>query len=200
MIGLIFAVILSGISLSVDAFAVSVCDGMVYRNMKKRTAVLIPLTFGFFQAAMPIIGFYVGLAFLSFIDGFDHWIAFGLLVAIGGKMVVDGIKELREKEAKTEMCEGKKFFYPTILLQGVATSIDALAVGFSINALISGFATNVVLLAWICVCIIGLITFCISLAGLVIGVKVGQVVRKQASVAQIIGGIVLVLIAIKIVL
>ena len=181
-----------------DAFAVSVCSGMIYPDLKKRKAVLIPLTFGIFQALMPIIGFYVGLAFLEYIDAFDHWIAFGLLVVIGGKMIFDGIKELCTKNE--EELKPKKFFYPTVLLQGVATSIDALAVGFSLNALIEGVTANVQIWAWISVIIIGLTTFVISLVGLLIGVKVGKRFRKKASIAQIVGGAVLLLIAVKIVL
>lgn len=198
---LILTVFLSGISLSIDAFAVSVCDGMVYKNLKKRTAVIIPATFGLFQAIMPIIGFYVGLAVMDYIEDYDHWIAFGLLVIIGGKMIFDGIRELTSK--KEEEIKPKNFSIVSVLLQGVATSIDALAVGFSLNELISNAvsaAGNVQLWAWISVIIIGVITFVISLAGVIIGVKVGKLFKKKGSIAEIIGGVVLLLIAVKIVL
>lgn len=196
--GLIISVLLIGVSLSMDAFAVSVCDGMVYKNLKKRQAAAIPLTFGLFQALMPIAGFYVGLSFLNLIDAFDHWVAFALLLIIGGKMIFDGIKELREKDG-VSLTE-KKFSLPEVLAQGVATSIDALAVGFSLNAMIEGVTQNVVLWAWISVLIIGCTTFIISLAGLIIGKKAGKLFNTKASAAQIAGGVVLILIGVKIVL
>lgn len=194
--GIILSVILSGISLAMDAFAVSICDGMVYRNLNKKKAVVIPVTFGLFQAVMPIIGFYIGMAFsqIDAFDAVDHWIAFALLLFIGGKMIFDGIKELRAKEKELEP---KKFSFPEVIVQGVATSIDALFVGFSLNTMLSG-VENVQLWAWISVGIIGVITFIISLIGVVIGVKVGQLFRKKASVAEIIGGLVLIAIALKI--
>lgn len=194
--GIILSVILTGISLSMDAFAVSICNGLVYRDMTKRQAVFIPLVFGLFQALMPIIGFYVGMALIEYIDAFDHWIAFGILLLIGGKMIFDGIKELRSKE---EELAPKKFSYPELLVQGVATSIDALAVGFGLNAML-GASTPIQLWAWVSVAIIGVITFAISLGGVLIGVKVGKLFRKKACVAEIIGGAVLILIAVKIVL
>ena len=195
---LIISVLLSGVSLSMDAFAVSVCDGMVYRNLNKKKGALIPLTFGLFQMFMPLIGFYVGLAVLDYIDAFDHWIAFALLLIIGGKMIFDGIKELRAKQE--EELKPKSFSFPAVLLQGVATSIDALAVGFSFNAMLEAAVTNVQAWAWISAGIIGITTFTISLAGLIIGVKVGGLFKRKASVAEIIGGVVLILIAVKIVI
>ncbi len=194
--GIVLSVILTGISLSMDAFAVSICDGLVYRNMNKRQAVSIPLVFGLFQALMPIIGFYVGMALIQYIEAFDHWIAFCILLIIGGKMIFDGVKELKSKE---EELAQKKFSYPELLVQGVATSIDALAVGFGLNAMLGG-AEPVQLWAWVSVAIIGVITFAISFGGVLIGVKVGKLFRKKACVAEIIGGAVLILIAVKIVL
>jgi len=195
--GLILSVILCGISLSMDAFAVSICDGMIYRNLNKRKGVIIPLTFGIFQAVMPILGFYVGLVCLDLIDSFDHWIAFALLLIIGGKMIFDGVKDLTAKEEKE--LKPKEFSLAEVLLQGVATSIDALAVGFSLNAMLEGIS-NVLLWAWVCVIIIGCVTFIISLVGLTVGVKVGKLFKKKASIATVAGGAVLILIAIKIVL
>lgn len=190
------SVFLAGVSLAADAFAVSICDGMVYRDLTKRKAVLIPLTFGFFQAAMPIIGFYVGLLFLEQIEAFDHWIAFALLVFIGGKMIFDGIRELRAPE---EELKPKQFSFAELLIQGVATSIDALAVGFSLNAMLEG-VDILQLWAWVSVIIIGVTTFIIAAVGVIIGIKVGKLFRKKASIAEIIGGLVLIAIAIKIVI
>lgn len=232
---LLGSVVLIGISLAMDAFAVSMCDGMIYRDLPKRKSIIIPITFGVFQALMPIIGFYIGLA-LSQIDAFDavdHWIAFALLLIIGGKMVFDGIRELIQSKAETKPCKEcaargaadgkwddtseninpteysdaekpqeqvKKFSIVTVLLQGVATSIDALFTGFSLNTMIKDTVSNVQLWAWICVLIIGVITFVISFIGLIIGIKFGQLFKKKASVAEIIGGCVLILLAVKMVL
>lgn len=189
------SVLLSGISLAADAFAVSICDGMVYRDLTKRKAALIPTTFGLFQALMPILGFYIGLFCLEWISAFDHWIAFALLVVIGGKMIFDAVRELRSDDCNLHP---KKFSLVELLVQGVATSIDALAVGFSFNAMLAG-VENTQLWAWVSVGIIGVVTFAISLVGVIIGVKAGKLFRKKASVAEIIGGLVLIAIAIKIV-
>lgn len=196
MVAILISVILSGISLSMDAFAVSICNGMIYRDLNKRKALSMPLTYGIFQAVMPIIGFYVGLAFISYIEAFDHWIAFALLLFIGGKMVYDGIKELRSPE---EEINPKKYSFAEVFVQGIATSIDALAVGFSLNAMLNVPAiTNVQAWAWLCVTIIGCITFLITLGGVIIGIKVGKLFRKKACIAEIIGGLVLIAIGVKI--
>ncbi|MGN1104333.1 MAG: manganese efflux pump MntP family protein [Candidatus Coproplasma sp.] len=184
-----------------DAFAVSICDGMVYRGISKRKSVVIPLFFGIFQALMPIIGFYIGLAFqqFEFFDSVDHWIGFGLLLIIGGKMVYDGIKELRAEDE--EISEVKSFSIPTVLLQAVATSIDALFVGFTFNTLLNvECVTNIQLWAWLAVAIIGVVTFIISYIGLFIGNRFGKLFQKKACVAEIIGGVVLILLGVKMVL
>ena len=182
------SVFLAGVSLAADAFAVSICDGMVYRDLTKRKAVLIPLTFGFFQAAMPIIGFYVGLLFLEQIEAFDHWIAFALLVFIGGKMIFDGIKELRAKKKGEEPPAEFKLTLPALLIQAIATSIDALIVGVSFAALPD---VNI----WTAVFLIGLTTFAISLAGVFFGKKFGQLLGSRA---EILGGVILVAIGLKV--
>ena len=197
---LILSVFLSGVSLSMDAFAVSVCDGMVYRNVTKRKAVLIPLTFGIFQAVMPIIGFYISMAFrqIEVFDSIDHWIAFAILLIIGGKMIFDGAKDLRKKE--DEELKPKNFSMASVLVQGVATSIDALFVGFGLSVMLEGVVQNIQLWAWISVAIIGVTTFVISLVGVLIGVNVGKLFKKRASVATIVGGVVLILLGVKILL
>ncbi len=201
---LILSIILTGVSLAMDAFAVSVCDGMVYRGMTRRKGLFIPLTFGIFQALMPIIGFYIGLAFsqFDFFDSVDHWIGFGLLLIIGGKMSCDGIKELRTEDDGTGAeLQPKTFSIPTVLLQGVATSIDALFVGFTFNAMLDvECVSDIQLWAWISVLIIGVITFAISLVGLIIGNRFGKLFQKKACIAEIIGGIVLILLGVKMVL
>lgn len=196
---LIISVLLSGVSLAIDAFAVSVCDGMVFRNLNKVKAVSIPLTFGIFQAIMPIIGFYIGTLFAQFekFDLYDHWIAFALLAILGGKMIFDGIKDLKSKKA--EEIEVKNFSYVNVLIQGVATSIDALFFGFTLNTIIGGLSP-VQTWAWISVALIGVITFIISLTGVIIGIRVGKLFKEKASVATIVGGAILMLLAVKMVL
>lgn len=188
---LIFQVMLLGISLAMDAFAVSITDGMCYGNLNKRKGVTIPLTFGIFQAAMPLAGFFLGTLFIDYIDSFDHYVAFGLLLIIGGKMVLDGVKELRSEESQLKI---KKFSYPEVLLQGVATSIDALAVGISMLSMTG--ITDVNVFAFVAV--IGVETFLISLGGLIIGKKIGKLFANKASIAEIIGGIVLIAIGLKV--
>lgn len=191
MVLLVFQVILLGISLAMDAFAVSITDGMCYGKLNKGKAVTIPLTFGIFQLGMPLAGFFLGTLFIQYIDSFDHYVAFGLLLIIGGKMVLDGIKELRSKE---ESVQAKKFSYPEVMLQGVATSIDALAVGISMLSMTGVTNKNIFLF----VGIIGVVTFLISLVGLVIGRKIGKLFANKACIAEIIGGIVLIAIGIKV--
>ena len=194
---LFFTIFISGLTLAVDAFAVSVTDGMVYRDMKIKKGILIPTTFGVFQALMPIIGFYVswGLSQIRIIEEVDHWIAFMLLLFIGGKMVFDGISDIR---SPLEEVKFKQFSMKEVLVQGVATSIDALAVGFTFNVMLEGIE-QIQLWAWVSVSVIGVTTFLIALCGLFIGIRVGKLFKKKACVAEIIGGVVLILIGVKIV-
>ncbi len=192
-------VFIAGLSLSVDAFAVSVSDGMVYRNLDLKKGAVIPLTFGLFQACMPIIGYYVYKLFseIEAFTQFDHWVGFALLVFIGGKMIFDGIRELCVPEKEIPP---KKFSVLEVLVQGVATSIDALALGFTLGTgLLQNATGNIDVWAWVSVAIIGVTTFIVVACGTLIGVKVGKLFTKKASVATIIGGTVLLLIAVKIV-
>ncbi|MDE7087872.1 MAG: manganese efflux pump MntP family protein [Clostridia bacterium] len=191
---LVLQVVLFGVSLALDAFAVSITDGMCYNKLSKGKGVTIPLTFGIFQALMPLAGYFLVVLFansISTFDEFDHYVAFAILLIIGGKMVLDGIKELRSTE---ETVKVKKFFYPEVLLQGVATSIDALAVGVTMGAM---DGVNNVNIFWL-VAIIGVITFAISLVGLIVGVKIGKLFKNKTGIAEIIGGLVLVAIGLKI--
>lgn len=191
MILLILQVALLGVSLAMDAFAVSITDGMCYGNLNKKKGVLIPVTFGVFQAAMPLAGFFLGTLFIQYIDSFDHYVAFGLLLIIGGKMMLDGIKELRSEE---EQVKQKKFSVAEVLLQGVATSIDALAVGLSMLSMTGITKYNI----YIFVAIIGVVTFIISLVGVILGKKIGKLFANKVSVAEIIGGVVLIAIGLKV--
>lgn len=190
-------VCLIGISLAMDALAVSVTDGLCYKNLTKGKGITIPLTFGIFQAVMPLIGFFaaygLGQAFSELFDAIDHWIAFLLLSVIGAKMLLDAIKELRSKE---EEIPEKHYSFPEVIVQGVATSIDALFVGVSF-AVTDGLKNSIpsVLLS---VGIIGVITFIISITGLIIGVKIGNVLKNKTGITGIIGGLVLIGIGLKI--
>lgn len=194
---MVLEVFLIGLSLSMDAFAVSVTDGLCYRNLTKVKGATIPLAFGLFQAVMPLIGYFVafglGQAFEEIFDKIDHWIAFVLLAIIGGKMIYDAIKQLRSKE---EEIKEKKYSVPEVLVQGVATSIDALFVGVSFAATegLKNSIPNVL----VGVAIIGVTTFAISLAGVLIGVKIGNVLKNKSGIATLIGGLVLIGIGLKI--
>ncbi len=177
----ILEIILIGVGLSMDAFAVSITNGLCCTNLKKRQMFYIALCFGVFQGAMPLIGYFLGKAFEKYICTFDHWIALVLLGYIGGKMIFDAVKG--EEDAGEFQLTLK-----TLLTQGIATSIDALAVGVSFAAL-----PNVNI--WSSAGIICCTTFAFSLVGVVFGKKVGS---KLGSRAQLVGGIILVCIGIKI--
>ncbi len=175
-------VLLIGIGLSMDAFAVCATNGIVYKNSNKKWGLMMALCFGIFQAAMPTIGYFLGSAFAQYIKAFDHIIALILLGFIGGKMIFDSVKGDEENE------RGLKLTVPILLLQGVATSIDALAVGISFAALEN---VNIVL----SVTIIGITTFMLSLIAVVAGKKFGSLLNNKA---QLIGGLILVGIGVKI--
>ena len=196
-LALFITIFISGLTLAVDAFAVSVTDGMVDRGLRLGKGIIIPITFGVFQALMPIVGFYISWALSQFeiIEQVDHWIALILLLIIGGKMIYDGIKELRS--STDEEVKPKEFSLAEVMVQGVATSIDALAVGFTFKIMLQD-VSQIHLWAWISVLVIGVTTFAIALGGLFIGIKVGRLFKNKASTAEIIGGIVLILIGIKI--
>ncbi len=200
MLELLLFVIPSALALAIDAFSASITNGMVYTDLNKRKIVLMPTIYGLFQALMPILGYYVGAIIFPYIQDYYRWIALLLLVFIGGKMIFDAIRDLRKPP---EEVEPKKFSFWEVLIQGVATSIDALAVGFTLqgeleNVTIAGFTTDGA--AWFSVGIIGLITFILTLVGVIIGTKVGKLLKNKTSIAQIIGGVVLILIGIKIIL
>ena len=195
---LVFQIFLIGVSLSMDAFAVSVCDGMCYRDLNRKKGAAIALTFGAFQMAMPLIGFFVafGLSRVidpQFIDSYDHWIAFVLLLIIGVKMILDSVMEMRKP---AEQLAPKKFNVAEMIVQGIATSIDALAVGISFIAMYDEGITEVTV--WGYTGIIGITTCIIVCAGVFIGSKVGKLFEKKTGIAQILGGLILVAIGLKI--
>ena len=174
--------LLIAIGLSMDAFSVSICKGLTTKKFSWRMALVCGLWFGFFQALMPIIGYFLGAQFQEMIEAYDHWIAFGLLFLIGANMIREAVW------GKEESQDGSLGF-KTMLLLAIATSIDALAVGVS-------FACIRVKL-WSSVIVIGLTTFAFS----VLGVKIGNVFgSKYEKSAEIFGGIILILIGLKILL
>ena len=174
--------LLIAIGLSMDAFSVSVCKGLTTKKFSWRMALVCGLWFGFFQALMPVIGYFLGAQFQELIEAYDHWIAFGLLVLIGANMIREAVW------GKEEQQDGSLGF-KTMLLLAIATSIDALAVGVS-------FACIQVKI-WSSVLIIGITTFLFSVLGVKIGNVFGSKYEKSASV---VGGIILILIGLKILL
>lgn len=172
-----------------DAFAVSIGDGLSMKKSDTKAALAIAFSFGLFQALMPTAGYFLGSAFESVIKEFDHYIALIFLGFIGGKMIFDGIKEIWAKK-KGQDAEEKEFKlgFATLIIQAVATSIDALIVGVSFAALQD---VNI----WTAVLLIGIITFILSLIGIFFGKKFGQLLGSRAEIA---GGIILVGIGLKV--
>ena len=175
-------ILLTGIGLSMDACATAICKGLSMKKFDTKKGIIIGLYFGIFQALMPVVGYLLGHTFESLITQIDHWIAFVLLVTIGAKMIFDATSN--ESESCNEAVDLK-----TMLPLSIATSIDALAVGITLAFL----KVNI----FISALIIGLTTFIMSFIGVKLGNKFGSKYEKKA---QIIGGIILILIGIKILL
>lgn len=176
-----------------DCLALSVTDGLVYRDLTKKKSVFIAASFGIAQGLFPLIGFALGVGFSRWISDYDHWIAFGLLGLIGGKMIYDGIKGMVKPEARTE----KNFTYREVLLQGVADSIDALAVGVTIQTNIHATADYQIYVAFI---VIAVVSFLVSLIGLLLGKGIDRLLKGKYEISEVIGGTVLVLLGLLILL
>ena len=176
-------ILLIGIGLSMDAFSVSICKGLTTKKFLLKMAMICGLWFGGFQALMPVIGYFLGVQFENLIASFDHWIAFGLLALIGINMIREAVSK-KEEEKDNGALDVK-----TMFLLAVATSIDALAVGVSFAAL----KENI----WRAIVIIGLTTFIFSAIGVKIGNVFGSKYEKKAAMA---GGIILIIIGVKILL
>ncbi len=175
-------IFLTGVGLSMDAFAVAVCKGLKMKRLNTAQTLIIALFFGGFQALMPVIGWLLGKSFEAYITAFDHWIAFLLLAFIGGKMIYDSFKS--EKEDCRDDFDIKE-----LTVMAIATSIDALAVGITF-----AFLKVDVLFA---VLVIGITTFFLSAIGVIIGHRFGSVFKNKAELS---GGIILILIGLKILL
>ena len=171
------------LSLSADCFAVCIGSSVSIGNALKSVGLRIALSFGIFQAGMVILGWFAGSSIIDYIASFDHWLAFGLLAFIGGKMIWDS---LHEDESEENQRAGIARL-SVLLVLSVATSIDALAVGLSFAFLkVNLFMASLT---------IGATAFCVSLLGLVIGKKVGKLFGERAELA---GGIVLIIIGLRI--
>ena len=181
-------ILLTAFALSMDAFAVSITKGITLNKINKQIAFKIAFFFGLFQGMMPFLGWFLGIRFESYIKSIDHWIAFFLLSFIGIKMILDtkeadnDILNTNEKYNSLYSINNKE-----LIILSIATSIDALAVGIS-------FAFLNIDIVPICLSI-GIITFLVCFIGVIIGKKIGAMFKNYA---QIIGGIILILIGLNI--
>jgi putative Mn2+ efflux pump MntP len=179
----LWTILVIAVGLAMDAFAVSVVTGSLYKEFKVRHALRMALFFGGFQALMPIIGFLAGLSLQSYIASYDHWVAFALLSFVGGKMIYESFRiEAAEKDRNPANLA-------VLLILSFATSIDALAVGITLSLLQAPIA--------LAVTIIGLVTFALSYAGVFIGKRFGHFFESKI---EIIGGLILIAIGVKIVI
>lgn len=178
---------LIAVGLSMDAFAVSVCKGLGMKRINFKVAVVLALFFGGFQALMPVIGWALGSQFLWLISPIDHWIAFILLAIIGGKMLWEAFHD--DEDDSDDSSDANVIDLGEYLMLAIATSIDALAMGISFAAL----SVNIVAAA----SFIGVITFVLTIAGVAVGHFFGARYEKPAT---IVGGVVLILIGLKVLL
>ena len=200
---ILLQIFLLGIGLSMDAFSVALTDGLIYSDINKKKSFFIAGVFGFMQALMPLIGFWlvelvevvVGEAAGSAATTAGNimaqivcWVAFVLLLFIGGKMLIESIIELRKP---AEEKEPKKFSVKEVLWFGFATAVDALAAGVAFHAGLSNRYT-----IWLHVSIVLVLTFSISLVGLFLGKQITKLLRGKYEISGIIGGIILILLAV----
>lgn len=169
------------VGLAMDAFAVSIASGAAYKHLHLRHTLRIAVFFGGFQAFMPLIGALAGLSFREYIADYDHWIAFIILAAVGGKMIYESFK----------ITEAEKNFSPlnilVLLVLSVATSIDALAIGITLSLVAGSIVTAVT--------VIGLVTFVLSYLGVMLGKRFGHIFENKI---EAFGGIVLIILGVKI--
>ncbi|MHC4737530.1 MAG: manganese efflux pump MntP [Planctomycetota bacterium] len=179
----LITIIIIAVGLAMDAFAVSIVSGIAYKRLEVKHALRIAVFFGGFQAFMPLIGYLAALSVKEYITGYDHWVAFGLLSAVGGKMIYESFKI---KKTGENFDPGNIF---VLLVLSVATSIDALAVGVTLS-----FITSSVIIA---VAIIGLVTFVLSYIGVFIGGRFGHFFENKI---EALGGLILIGLGVKILL
>jgi putative Mn2+ efflux pump MntP len=179
----LLAIIGIGVGLSMDCFAISVATGIAVKRLPILHAVRIALFFGGFQALMPVAGFYLGRGVADLVAGWDHWVVFAVLAVIGGRMIWESLKTDAGKEPANIL----NLF--TLFVLSLATSLDALAIGFSFAFIRSTILVPVV--------IIGVVTFVVSMAGMAVGERLGHFFEKRI---EIVGGLVLIAIGAKILL
>lgn len=203
-LSIILKIIVLGIGLSMDAFSVAIVDSLTMRGINKKRMFFIAGTFGFMQALMPLIGFWL-VEVIRLIAGevagekageitalVVTWTAFALLLIVGVKMLIESIIELRKPQ---EEKEEKDFSYRNILLYGLLTAIDALAAGVTMHAGLSSTAT-----VWLHVSIIMVLTFSISLIGLFLGKQIVKLLKGKYEITGIIGGLILIFLAVWVLL
>ena len=201
---IIIQIILLGVGLSMDAFSVALVDGLTMKDITKKRYFFIASVFGVMQAVMPLIGFWLvelveiiagdiaGAQAGHIVSTIVCWLAFGLLLLVGGKMLIESIIELRKPiEEKKE----KFFSYKDVLIYGVLTAIDALAAGITMH---TGLSTTTTV--WLHVSIILVLTFAISLVGLFLGKQIMKLLKGRYEISGIIGGIILILLAVWVIL
>lgn len=201
---ILIQIILLGVGLSADAFSVALTDGLTYQDINKKKSFFIAGVFGFMQALMPLIGFWL-VELVERIAGevagaqagvvaakVVVWLAFGLLLFIGGKMLIESIIEMKKpKEEKKE----RFFSIKEVIFYGFATAVDALAAGVAMHADLSNIYT-----VWLHVSIILVLTFSLSLVGLFLGKQIMRLLKGKYEISGIIGGIILILLAVWVIL
>ena len=201
---IILQVILLGVALAMDAFAVSVVDGLIYQDINKKKSFFIAGLFGLMQGIMPLIGFYLieivevavgnnaGKEAGDILALVVTWLSFAVLIFIGGKMLIDGVKDLKE----TKENQIKNFSYREVFFFSIATAIDALATGIVLhNRDAKGIALSNNTTIWLHISIIIVITFIISLVGVFLGKGIEKLLKGKISITNIIGGCILLLLA-----
>ena len=197
---IIIQIVLLGIGLSMDAFSVALVDGLTMQGINKKRSFFIAGSFGVMQAVMPLIGFWL-VEIVERLVGDNAgaqagiitakivvWLAFVLLLIVGGKMLIESIIELRKPQEEKEV---KHFSYGNILLYSVLTAIDALAAGITMH---TGLSTTTTV--WLHVSIVLVLTFGISLIGLFLGKQVMKLLKGRYEISGIIGGVILILLAV----
>ena len=177
--------ILISVGLAMDAFSVSLCKGLSMKKLDLKGGVITALFFGVFQGVMPVIGYFLGSRFANVISSFSHWVSFGLLAFIGGKMIWEALHDDEDDEGGREY----RLDLKELTMLAIATSIDALAVGIVFAAEKTDLFFSVTM--------IGVITFALSLLGVFIGHRFGSKYEKKAEIAD---GIILILIGLKLLL
>lgn len=200
---ILLQIILLGIGLSADAFSVALTDGLTYIDINKKRSFFIAITFGVMQALMPLIGFWI-VELVETIAGeiagaqagevaskIVVWLAFGLLLFIGGKMLVESIIEIKKPKEEKKV---RHFSIKEVIFYGFATAVDALAAGVAMHADLSTVYT-----IWLHVSIVLVLTFSLSLVGLFLGKQILKLLKGKYEISGIVGGIILILLAVWVV-